>query len=129
MACLPHNLLVDKLFELLLAQVILVLVKVEELLGNRRGSRLIIGIVIGLEVGMLEGLFDCDTLDGVEGEELFEEVEGEIGGLGEERAEGDLLLEWQRADVFTGTARLDTIVVLHGWCSKNIENEGQLMMV
>ena len=69
--CLPHDLLVDKLLQLLLAEVVLVLIKVKELLGNRGSGRLIIGVMVWLQVWVLEGLLDCDALDRVEGEELF----------------------------------------------------------
>lgn len=126
---LPHNLLVDELFELLLAQIIFVFIKVEELLGDRGSSRLIIGVMVRLKVWVLEGLLHCDTLDGVKGEELFEEVQGEIGCLREQRPERNLLLEWQRTNIFPGTAGLDAVVVFHCRGSQNVENQGQLMVV
>jgi len=65
---LPHNLLVDEELQLLLCQVVLVLVKVEELLWNRVGGRLVIWVVVRLKVWVLERILDCDTLDRVERE-------------------------------------------------------------
>ena len=55
-------------FQLLLGQVVLVLVKVEELLWNRVGRRLVIGVMVWLQVWVLERILDRDALDGVESE-------------------------------------------------------------
>lgn len=63
---LPHNLLVDKLLQLLLAEVVLVLIEVKEFLGDRRGRRLVLRVVVRLEVRVLEGFLHSDALNGVE---------------------------------------------------------------
>jgi len=101
---LSHDLLVDELLQLLLAEVILVLIEVEELLWDRAGSWLIVGIMVWLEIGVLECLINGDTLDRVESKEFLKEVKSEVGGLGEHLLEWDLLLEWEGADVLAGTA-------------------------
>ena len=72
---LPHDLLVDQLFQLLLGEVILVFVEIKEFLWNRRSCWLIFGIVIWLEIWVLQGLVDGDTLDWVESEKFLKEVE------------------------------------------------------
>ena len=63
---LSHDLVVDQLLQLLLAQVILVFVEVEEFLWDRAGCWFILWVVVWLEVWVLKGLVDCDTLNGVE---------------------------------------------------------------
>lgn len=78
---------------------------------------------------MLECLFHRDALDGVEGEELLKEVQSQVRGLGEHGLEGDLLLEGKGADVLACAARFDSVVVLHGWRAKDVEDERQLMVV
>lgn len=50
---LSHDLVVDQLLQLLLAQVILVFVKIEELLRDWESCWFIFGIVVGFEVWML----------------------------------------------------------------------------
>lgn len=50
---LPHDFLVDQLLQLLLAQVVLVLVKVEELLGDWWRGGLVIRVMVRLEVWVL----------------------------------------------------------------------------
>lgn len=65
---LPHNLLVNKLLQLLLAEVVLVLVKVKELLGDRGCRRLVLGVVVGFEIRVLQGFLHSDTLYGVKGQ-------------------------------------------------------------
>lgn len=80
---LPHNLLVDQLLQLLLAQVVFVLVKVKELLGDRGCCWLVLGIVVRLKVWVLQSLLHSDALNRIECEELLEQVEGQIRGLGE----------------------------------------------
>lgn len=126
---LAHNLLVDELLQLLLAQVVLVLIKVKELLRDRRCSGLIIRVVVGLQVRVLQSLLDCDALDGVKGKQLLQQIQGKFRSLREQCLEGDLLLEGQRTDVLAGTPRLDAIVILHCGSTKNIKNEGQLVVV
>lgn len=129
MSILPHNFLVDQLLELVLAQVVLVLVKVKELLGNWRCSGLVLGVVVGFEVRVLESLLHRDALDGVEGEELLEKVQSQLRSLGEEGLEGNLLLEGKRANVLSCTPALNAVVVLHRGCTENVENQGQLVVV
>lgn len=124
-----HDLLVDELLQLLLAQVVFVLVEVEEFLRDRRRGGLVIRIMVRLKVRVLQGLVDRDALHGVEGQELLQQVEGEVGGLGEESAEWYLLLEGKGANVLACAAGLDPIVVLHGGCAKDIKDEGELMVV
>lgn len=126
---LPHNLLVNQLLQLLLAQVVLVLVKVKELLGDWRRGRLVLGVVVRLEVWVLERLLDGDALDGVEGQQLLEEVESHVGRVGEERAEGHLLLEGKRPDVLARASGLDAIIILHCWRAEDVEDEGKLVVV
>ena len=81
----PHDLLVDKdckqvsvifliympgysrlTLQLLLGKVVLILVEIEKLLGNGIRSRLIIGVMVWLEVRVLEGFFNSNTLHRVE---------------------------------------------------------------
>lgn len=78
---------------------------------------------------MLESFVDVNSLDWVKGKEFLQEVEGQITGFGEERLQWDLLLEGQRADVFSGTTRFDTVVVFHSRGAEDIENERQLVVV
>jgi hypothetical protein len=126
---LSHDLVVDELFQLLLAQVVLVLIKVEELLWDRASRWLIIGIMVWLEIGVLKSLVNSDALNWVESKELLKQVKCEIGGLGEHLLERNLLLERKRADILASAAGLDTIVVLHSWRTKYIEDESQLMVI
>jgi hypothetical protein len=60
--------------------------------------------MVWLQVGVLKGLIDCDALDRVESKELLKEVKCKVRGLGEHLLEGNLLLEWERADVLSSTA-------------------------
>jgi hypothetical protein len=101
---LPHDLLPDQPLQLLLTQLLLIAIELEELLRNRVSRRLVLRVMVRLEVGVLEGFVDGDALDGVEGQELLEEVERKVGRLGEEGFERDLLLEGEGADVFAGAA-------------------------
>lgn len=63
------------------------------------------GVVPDAEVAVLEGLFDADTLRGVEGEHLVEKVEGVGVGAGEELLEGDLGHVGEVANVFLCAGR------------------------
>lgn len=78
---------------------------------------------------MTQRLLDGDSLRWVESQQLLEQVKGQLVGLREKCLERNLLLEGQGSNVFTGTSRLDSIVVLHGGGSKDIEDEGQLVVV
>lgn len=80
---LPHDLLVDQLLQLLLAQVVFVLVKVEELLGDWGRCWLVLGVVVRLKVWVLQSFLHSNALNRVECEELLEQVEGQIRCLGE----------------------------------------------
>lgn len=71
---LPHNLVKDQLLQLLLTQVILILVKVEELLWNRRGGWLVLWVMVWLEVRVLECLLNRDALNWVESQQLLEKI-------------------------------------------------------
>lgn len=126
---LPHNLLVNQLLQLLLAQGIFVLVEIEKFLRDRRRSGLVLGVVVGLEVWVLEGFLHRDSLHGVECEQLLQEVECQVGRLGEQGAERHLLLERQRADVLSCSSRLDAVVVLHGGRAEHIQDQSQLVVV
>lgn len=126
---LPHNLLVNQLLQLLLAQGIFVLVEIEKFLRDRGRSGLVIRVVVRLQVWVLEGILHRDSLHGVECKQLLQEVECQIRRLGEQGAEWHLLLERQRADVLSCSSRLDAVVVLHGWCTEHIQNQSQLVVV
>lgn len=78
---------------------------------------------------MAQGILDGDTLGWVEGQQLLEQVQGLIIALGEEGAEGDLLLKGERADVLAGSSRLDAVVVFHCWCAEDVQDEGKLVVV
>lgn len=73
---------------------------------------------------MSQGFFDRDTLDGVECEKLLKQVKSQIRSLGEHVLEWDLLLERERSDIFPGTSRFDTVVVLHSRGAKDIQYQG-----
>lgn len=105
------------------------LVEIEKLFGNWWRGRLIIWVVVWLKVWVLQRLLHCDTLNGVECQELLQKVQSQLGGLGKQGLKGDLLLEGQRADVLSGSARLDTVVVLHRGSTEDVENKGQLVVV
>lgn len=78
---------------------------------------------------MTESFFDRDPLGGVECQKSLQEIEGEVVALREEGLEGDFLLEGERADVLSSSARFDSIVVFHGWCTQDVQDEGQLVVV
>jgi len=76
-----------------------------------------------------QGVFDGDALDGVEGQQLFQQVERQVRRLGKHGFHGDLLLEGQRADVFARPPRFDAIVIFHRRRAEYVEDQGQLVMV
>jgi len=119
---LPHDLVIYQLLQLLLAEVVLVLVKVKEFLWDWGSRWLIFWIMIWLEVGMRERLFHSDAFHGVEGQEFLEEVEGEVGGFWEHRLERDFLLEGEGADVLPSATRLNAVVIFQGGCAKHVED-------
>ena len=47
----------------------------------------------------------------------------------EHSLEGNLLLEGQTADVLARAAALDAIVIFHGWRTKDVKNERELVVV
>ena len=91
---LPHDLLIYQLLQLLLGQVILVLIEVEEFFWNGSGSWFVFWVMVWFQVWMLESFLYRDALHRVESQKLFQEVESEVGGLGEHILEWDLLLKW-----------------------------------
>ena len=115
--------------QLLLTKGILVLVKVKETLRNRGRRRLVIWVMVRLQIRMTEGIFDRNSLGGVECEESLEKIKGEVVALGEEDLEGDLLLEGKGTDVLSSTSGFDSIVVLHSRCAQDIQDKSQLMVV
>lgn len=68
-----------------------------------KGSRargLVRGIVPDVQVAMLQGFFDGDTLGRIKRQHAVEKVQSVEVGAGEETLEGDLWHEWQVANVF-----------------------------
>lgn len=78
---------------------------------------------------MAKGILDGDPLGRVKGQQLLEQIQGQVVALGEEGAEGNLLLKGERADVLACAAGLDAVVVFHGWCAENVQDEGELVMI
>jgi hypothetical protein len=78
---------------------------------------------------MLQGVFDCDALDGVERKQTLQQVQSKVGSLGEHGLPRNLLLERKRPNVLPSTAGLDAVVVFHSWCTQNIEDEGKLVVI
>lgn len=115
--------------QLLLAERILVLVKIKESIRDRRCRGLVFRVVVRLQVRVTKGILDGDTLGRVEGKQFLQQVESQVVALGEQGLERDLLLERQRADVFSCPARFDSVVVFHCWCSQHIEDKSQLVVV
>lgn len=64
---LPHDLVPDQCFELFLAQLFLVAIEVEELFWDGLGGWLVLWVMVWFEVGMLQSIFDRDSLHRVEG--------------------------------------------------------------
>lgn len=120
---------VERTLQLLLAERILVLVKIKESIRNWGSSGLIVRVMVRLQVGVLEGFFDCDTLGRVECEKSLQEVKSLVVALREEGLEGNLLLEGEGADVLARTAGLDSVVVFHGWCTQDVKDKGQLVVI
>ena len=110
--------------QLLFTQRILILVKIKKTFGNRRGSRLIIRIMIRLQVRMTQSILDGDTFGRVEREQLLEQIEGQVVAFGEEGLGRDPPAEGKRTDVFTGTPRFDPVVILHCRGAENVKDEG-----
>lgn len=151
--CLPHDLLVNQICKLLaekkkkkrqdigwvmetkhtlqlvLAESILVLVEIEESFGDRRRRGLVVRVVVRLQIRVTQSVFDGDTLGRIEGKKFLKEVEREFVALGEEGLEGDLLLKGKGANVFPGPAGFDSVIVFHGWCAQDIQDQGQLVVV
>lgn len=115
--------------KLLLGETVLVLVKVEKALGDRRHGRLVLGIMVWLQVWVAKGFLDCDTFCWVEGQELFQKIQCQGIGIGEHGGKGHSALEGQCADIIAGAARLDAIEILHGGCSQHIQNQVQLRVI
>lgn len=115
--------------ELLLAERVLVAVKVEEAVGDGVCGWFVVWVVVRLEVGVAQGLLNRDALDGVEGEQAIEQIEGEVGRGGEELAPGNLLFKGQRAYVLARPSRLYAVVVLHCRGAEHIEDQSELMVV
>ena len=63
---LPHDLVPDQCFKLFLAQCFLVAVEVEKLFWDGLGCWLVLGVMVWFEVGMLQSIFDRDSLHRVE---------------------------------------------------------------
>ena len=59
----------------------------------------------------------------------LEQVKRQIVGLREHGLPRNLLLEWQRPNVFTSSAGLDAVVILHGRRTEHIENQRELVVV
>lgn len=78
---------------------------------------------------MFQGFLDGDTLSRVESEQLLEQIQCGVVTLGEECAEGNLLLKGEGADVFAGTAGFDAVVIFHGGCAEDVQDEGQLVVI
>jgi hypothetical protein len=115
--------------QLILTQRILVLVEIKKLLRDGLGGGLVFGIMVRIEIRMSEGVFDGDALDRVEGEELLQQIEGQVRCLGKHGLEGDLLLEGERADIFSRATGFDAVVILHGGGAEHVQDESQLMMI
>src|SRR2546421_11865734 len=124
-----HDFLKNQDLQLLFAQRILILIKVKELRWDRLRRWLVIRVVVWLEVGVLECILDSNTFDRVESEQFFEEIESQIRCLWKHGFERNFLLERKRTDVFACTSRLDAVVVFHGWCAKDVQDESQLVVV
>ncbi|KAL7356268.1 hypothetical protein ACKS0A_06254 [Histoplasma ohiense] len=78
---------------------------------------------------MAQSFFDTDSFYWVECKEFLEQVQGQIGGLGEEGLQGYLLFKREGSDIFPSTTRFDAIIVFHGWCPQDIQDEGKLMVI
>ena len=114
---------------MLLAQRILVLVEIEESIRNRRGCWLVVGVMIRLQVRVAQCFLDGDTLGRVEGQQLLEQVQGELVALREEGSEGDLLLKGEGPDVLACATGLDAVVIFHGGGAQDIQDQGQLVVI
>ena len=119
----------ERTFKLLFAEIVLVLVEIEEFFGDRLGGWFVLGVVVWLKVGVSQRVLYGYALHRVEGEELLQEVQSELGCLGEHDLEWNLLLEGEGADVFSRAAGLDAVVIFHGGRAEDVEDEGELMMV
>ena len=69
-----HDLVVHEVLEVLLAQRVLLEVKIE--CGHRVGCRLVLRIMQLLEVGMLQSLLHRDSVIGIVREHLLQQVDG-----------------------------------------------------
>lgn len=78
---------------------------------------------------MFEGFFNGDTLSRVESEQLLEQIQSRVVTLGEECAEGNLLLKGEGADVFAGTAGFDAVVIFHRGRAEDVQDESQLVVI
>ena len=126
---LPHDLIPDECFELFLAQLLLVSIEVKEFFRDRFSCWLVFWVMVRFQVGVFQGFLDCDSLNGIERQQLLQQVQCKVRMLGEEDLEGNLLFERQASDILSSTSRLDAIVVLHGRRSQHIEDQSELMMI
>ena len=114
---------------MLLTQRILVLVEIKESLGDRGCGGLILGIVVRLQIRVAQSVLDGNALGRVEGQQFFEQVQGQLVALGEECSEGNLLLKGEGPDVLACPSGFDAVVVFHRWRAENVQDQGQLVVV
>jgi len=96
-------------------------VEIEERVRNGRCIGLVFGIMVWFQVWMSEGFFHGDPFHGIESKEFVQEVQCEGIGVGEHRAEGDFAADGESFEVFSCAAGADGQVIVHGWCSENIQ--------
>lgn len=77
-ASLSHDFLVNQLFKLLFAECIFVLIKIEELFRDWRSGRLVFGIVVRLQVRVLQRVLNGDSLNRVERKKFLQQVDGPL---------------------------------------------------
>lgn len=78
---------------------------------------------------MSKGLLDSDTLLRVKGQALLHQVDGERLRLGVHLGELLLLLEGQSAQIVPRAMRVDLVEVVQRGCTKDIQDQRELVVV
>jgi len=120
---------VDHPLQLLRRQLVLVPIKVEEALRDRRRARLVVGVVVWFEVGVLQRLLDRDALGRIERQQPLQQIQGQGIRARKQRREWDFLLEGQIADVFARAPALDGVIILHARRPQHLQDERELVVI
>jgi hypothetical protein len=118
----------QEFLEFVSSDVLLLKIKLEKVGVERNRSGLVLGVMVGVEVWVLQALFNGHSLPRAERQSPLEEIDGRRARLGVQALEALASPDRQITQIIPRSSRGHVVELLHRRCAQDVQNQLELIV-